>query len=89
MSYTKSQIEEFSRRLKEFPVIEKPAQISKLETIKKLKLDIVAMQNKGYEIEKIAEALTSFGLEITTPTLKSYLQKVSAKKKSSKIEKQK
>ena len=87
MSYTKSEIEEFSRRLKELPVIEKPAQMSKLETIKTLKPDIVAMQKKGYEMEKIAEALTSFGLEITAPTLKSYLQKASVKKKLSKIEK--
>ena len=87
MSYTKNQIEEFSRRLKELPVIEKPAQMSKLETIKTLKPDIVAMQKKGYEMEKIAEALTSFGLEITAPTLKSYLQKASVKKKLSKIEK--
>ena len=87
MSYTKSEIEEFSRRLKELPVIEKPAQMSKLETIKTLKTDIVAMQKKGYEMEKIAEALTSFGLEITAPTLKSYLQKASVKKKLSKIEK--
>ena len=86
MSYTKSQIEEFARRLKELPTIEKPAQMSKLETIKALKPEIISMQKKGYEVEKIAEALTSFGLEITTPTLKSYLQKVSAKKKSSKIE---
>ena len=89
MSYTKSQIEEFSRRLKELPVIEKTAQMSKLETIKALKPDIIAMQKKGYKVEKIAEALTSLGLEITTPTLKSYLQKSSAKKKLSKIEKQK
>ena len=38
------------------------------------------MEKKGYTIEKISEALTSFGLEITTPTLKAYMQKASAKK---------
>ena len=63
--------------------------MSKLETIKALKPEILSMQKKGYEVEKIAEVLTSLGLEIAKPTLKSYLQKASAKKKSSKIEKQK
>ena len=87
MSYTKSQIEEFSRRLKELPAIEKPAQMSKLETIKALKPEIIAMQKKGYEVEKIAEALTSLGLEITAQTLKSYLQKASVKKNYQRLKK--
>ena len=82
MSYTKSQIEEFSRKLKELPALEKITLINKVEAIKALKPEILSMQKKGYTIEKISEALTSFGLEITTPTLKAYLQKSSAKKKS-------
>ena len=80
MSYTKSQIEEFSRKLKELPAVEKITLVNKLEAIKELKPEILEMQKKGYTIEKISKALTSFGLEITTPTLKAYMQKASAKK---------
>ena len=80
MSYTKSQIEEFARKLKELPAVEKTTLINKLEAVKALKPEILSMQKKGYTIEKISEALTSFGLEITTPTLKAYMQKASTKK---------
>ena len=84
MSYTKSQIEEFSRKLKELPAVEKITLVNKLEAIKELKPEILEMQKKGYTIEKISKALTSFGLEITTPTLKAYMQKASAKKSKKK-----
>ena len=80
MSYTKSQIEEFVRKLKELPVVEKITLVNKVKAVKSLKPEILAMQKKGYTIEKISEALTSFGLEITTPTLKAYMQKASANK---------
>ena len=80
MSYTKSQIEEFARKLKELPAVEKITLINKVDAVKALKPEILAMEKKGYTIEKISEALTSFGLEITTPTLKAYMQKASAKK---------
>ena len=81
MNYTKSQIDEFARKLKELPAVEKLTLKNKVEAVKALKPEILEMQKKGYTVEKISEALTSFGLEITTPTLKSYIQKASAKKR--------
>ena len=50
MSYTKSQIEEFARKLKELPAVEKTTLINKLEAVKALKPEILSMQKKGYTI---------------------------------------
>ena len=84
MSFTKTQIDEFARRLKELPAVEKPANIKKVEAIKTLKPEILAMQKKGYTLEKISEVLTELGMEIKTTTLKAYLQKSNPKKKINK-----
>ena len=84
MSFTKTQIDEFARRLKELPAVEKPANINKVEAIKTLKPEILAMQKKGYTLEKISEVLTELGMEIKTTTLKAYLQKSNPKKKINK-----
>jgi hypothetical protein len=37
--------------------------------------ELVALQQRGYTIEEVAESLRGRGLEITTPTLKNYLQR--------------
>ena len=84
MSFTKTQIDEFARRLKELPAVVKPANIKKVEAIKTLKPEILAMQKKGYTLEKISEVLTELGMEIKTTTLKAYLQKSNPKKKINK-----
>ena len=84
MSFTKTQIDEFARRLKELPAVEKPANIKKVEAIKTLKPEILAMQKKGYTLENISEVLTELGMEIKTTTLKAYLQKSNPKKKINK-----
>ena len=47
MNYTKSQIEEFAMKLKEMPEVEKPTLINKVEAVKALKPEILAMQKKG------------------------------------------
>ncbi len=38
--------------------------------------EIVALQKRGYTLEQIAETLRGEGLAISTPTLKSYLQRI-------------
>ena len=41
--------------------------------------EIVALQQRGYTIEEVAEGLRGRGLAITTPTLKNYLQRANNK----------
>jgi hypothetical protein len=44
-----------------------------------LAAEIVALQQRGYTIEEVAEGLRGRGLAITTPTLKNYLQRTKSK----------
>lgn len=37
--------------------------------------ELVALQQRGYTLEEVAESLRGRGLSITTPTLKNYLQR--------------
>ena len=46
MSYRKSQIEEFARKLKELPAVEKITLINKVDAVKALKPEILAMEKK-------------------------------------------
>jgi hypothetical protein len=41
--------------------------------------ELVALQQRGYTIEEVAEGLRGRGLAITTPTLKNYLQRAKSK----------
>jgi len=41
--------------------------------------EILALQERGYTIEEVAESLRGRGLAITTPTLKNYLQRAKSK----------
>ena len=41
--------------------------------------EIIALQQRGYTIEEVAESLRGRGLAITTPTLKNYLQRAKSK----------
>ena len=76
MKYTTEQIEEIAKKLRGLPPVEKKQQeLSKFEAIKSLAKEIAAMQKKGYSFEQIADTLKGLNLDITTPTLKSYLQR--------------
>jgi alanyl-tRNA synthetase len=83
MRYTKEQVEKVKEKLKNLPPIEENKDLSKQEAIKMLQKDILLLQKRGYSLEKIAEVLKQEGVEISTPTLKSYLQrgKQTSKKK--------
>ena len=49
--------------------------INKQGLIRLLAQEIAALQERGYTIEDVVESLHGWGLDITTPTLKSYLQR--------------
>jgi predicted RNA binding protein with dsRBD fold (UPF0201 family) len=82
MKYTKEQVEKVKEKLKNLPPLEDTKDFSKQEAIKMLHKDILLLQKRGYSLEKIAEVLKQEGVEISTPTLKSYLQRGKAKKEA-------
>ena len=76
MKYTQEQIEAIAESLRKLPSVEKKKEeLSKFEAVKALSKEIAGMQKKGYSFEQIATALKESGLDIATPTLKSYLQR--------------
>jgi methionine synthase II (cobalamin-independent) len=81
MGYSNEKLEAISAKLKTMPVIEKKKQEhNKQDAIKVLAKEIAALQKRGYTLDQIAETLRGEGLDITTPTLKSYLQRIKAGK---------
>lgn len=65
-----------AKQLRELPPVEKAKQhFSRQEAVTKLKAEIMALQKRGYSLEQVSEALKAVGIEIATPTLKSYLQR--------------
>ena len=77
MSYTLEKAEEMARALRTLPAME--GRLSKQAVVKHLVAEIAALQKRGYTIEQVVESLQGVGLTITTPTLKSYLQRAKAK----------
>jgi hypothetical protein len=49
--------------------------LDKQAVVNAIKQEIVALQKRGYTIEEVAEMVRGRGFEITTPTLKNYLQR--------------
>jgi hypothetical protein len=81
MGYSNEKLEAIAAKLKTMPVIEKKKQEhSKQDAIKVLAKEIAVLQKRGYTLDQIAETLRGEGLDITTPTLKSYLQRIKAGK---------
>lgn len=82
MKYTKEQVEKIKEKLNNLPPIEDSKELSKQEAIKMLQKDILLLQKRGYSLEKITEVLKQEGVELSTPTLKSYLQRGKTKKEA-------
>ena len=90
MGYSNEKLEAISAKLKTMPVIEKKKQEhNKQDAIKVLAKEIAALQKRGYTLDQIAETLRGEGLDITTPTLKSYLQRIKAGKNKDQKKEQK
>ena len=82
MDYTVESVERMAEKLRLLPPVEKSKRhLNKQEAVKQLADEIVALQGKGYTIEQITESLKGVGLEINTPTLKSYLQRAKPSKR--------
>jgi hypothetical protein len=76
MEFTVDEVDKFGDALLALPAID-PARrkLDKQAAIRRIKDKIATAQQRGYTLEQIAESLTGVGLAITTPTLKSYLQR--------------
>ncbi len=82
MVRTIAQAEALAEKLRALPAIEnKNRPISKAEEIKLLAGEIAALQERNYSLQQIASFLTGEGLEISTATLKNYLQRSKATSK--------
>ena len=69
--------EKLVEKLRSLPAVEnKKRPLSKQEEVALLKTEITALQERGYTLDMITEILNSDGLNIATPTLKSYLNRV-------------
>jgi hypothetical protein len=80
MKYTTEQIEAIAAKLHDMPLVDKKKQEhSKQATIKMLAKEIHLLKKRGYTLDQISETLRGEGLDIATPTLKSYLQRAQAK----------
>lgn len=74
--------EELRDKLKAAPKVSpEKVEITKTELIGMLRGEIEAMQKRGYSLADIAKFITDDGIEITAPTLKSYLQRSKTNKK--------
>ena len=82
IKYTTEQAQAIASKLREMPPVEKKQYLSKQALVRLLAKEITALQRRGYTLEQISEALRGEDLSITTPTLKSYLQRAKPAKKA-------
>lgn len=76
MDYTVEMADRIAEKLRKLPPVDpSQARLNKQGVVRHLAGEIAALQERGYTLEQIAESLRGSGLEITTPTLKSYLQR--------------
>jgi hypothetical protein len=81
MEYTLRMAEEIAKKLRDLPAIDSSnRRLNKQGVIQHLASEIATLQQRGYTVQQIAESLCGFGLEISMPTLKSYLQRVKGKR---------
>ena len=82
MSYTSEYITKIANKLQQLPEVSVSRKISKQEAVKILKDEIQLLRKRGYTLESIADSLRGNGLDISTPTLKSYLQRATTATKT-------
>lgn len=79
MPLTRAHIEQIAAKLRNMPPAPRadvPA--TKQEAVKLLAREIASLQRRGYALEEIAASLRGEGLDLSTPTLKSYLSRAKA-----------
>lgn len=81
MTLTRAQIQQISLKFKKMPPAPPAAvKTTKQEAVKFLANDIASLQRRGYTLEQITESLRDEGIDLSTPTLKSYLSRAKAAK---------
>ena len=77
MTYTLEETEKMVGALRELPPMDRSKRrLTKQAVVKQMAREIALLQARGYTIEQVVESLHGVGFDITTPTLKSYLQRV-------------
>jgi hypothetical protein len=76
MDYTLAAARRLAEELRAIPAKD-PSQrrLDKQGMVRELAEELIALQKRGYTMEEIAESLRGRGLDITTLTLKNYLQR--------------
>lgn len=74
------------KRLQALPVKPKtPKSVPLSEAIRQIKNEVQAALKRGYTFDEIALALKEDGIEVGTPTLKSYVYKKSSKQRTAAV----
>lgn len=82
MAITVKDVEELREKLKTAPEVSpERRQVSKQEAIQALKAEIETLKKRGYTLDEIAKLISENGIKITTPTLKSYMQRSKTRRK--------
>jgi hypothetical protein len=77
MTYTLEETEGMVSALRALPPMDRSKRrLTKQAVVKQMAREIASLQARGYTIEQVVESLHGVGFEITTPTLKSYLQRI-------------
>jgi hypothetical protein len=76
MEYTLETARRLAEELRAIPAKD-PSQrrLDKQAMVRELAQELIALQQRGYTVEEVAESLRGRGFEITTPTLRNYLQR--------------
>ena len=75
-TYEPAELEKMAAGLRALPAMDPSRRrTNKQGAVRYLAKEIAAVQARGYTVEEIVESLHGLGLDITTPTLKSYLQR--------------
>ena len=76
MGHTLEDAERIAQSLRALPAMDSSKRtLTKQAMIKRLAREIASLQQRGYSIEQVADSLRGNGLDISTPTLKSYLHR--------------
>lgn len=76
MRYTTERLEAIAEKLRNMPPpVAQQKHYSKQGAVRVLVKEIITLQKRGYTLEQISETLRGEGLDIATPTLKSYMQR--------------
>lgn len=75
-AFTLESVNKLAAKLRALPPAEPSRRsLNKQEMVRHLAREIAALQRRGYTLEEVAESLRSSDVEISTPTLKSYLHR--------------